>query len=405
MNKKNILVIAPYCDGTDVGEAWSTYQWIDGLKNHFDITLLTMRKHNHPSVASQMSGINIIEWQDLPWVNHWDRFNSMTKPGYIKFYWNARRWIHKAIRSGSRFDLIHQLCPLAMRYPSPGVGFQVPLIVGPIAGSLPTPKPFLSEYHSVPWYRQLRNLDALRFQYDPMLRNTYANADLILGVAPYVEKHLSSIPYKKFSICSETGFHAVKPIEAKVRNSGDPLHLLYVGRVIRSKGLRDTIRALSQVDKNLDITLDVLGEGEDLNECKREVVELNLNSKVAFHGRVPRAEVERFYESSDAFIFPSFQEPSGNVIFESMSHGLPVITTKIGGPGYVVSKDSGIRLPVLTPSQLATDISFSIENLYHNTGLYNRFSSGALNRIKTIGLWDKKIDWMSKTYQEIFRMN
>ena len=43
----------------------------------------------------------------------------MLKPGYVPFYFRARRWIRQALARGERFDLAHQPVPVAMRYPSP----------------------------------------------------------------------------------------------------------------------------------------------------------------------------------------------------------------------------------------------------------------------------------------------
>ena len=41
--------------------------------------------------------------------------------------------------------------------------------------------------------------------------------------------------------------------------------------------------------------------------------------------------VENIYEESDIFLFPSrFREGLPNVVFEAMSHCLPVIATRVG---------------------------------------------------------------------------
>ena len=43
---------------------------------------------------------------------------------------------------------------------------------------------------------------------------------------------------------------------------------------------------------------------------------------------------------SDLFVFPSFREPSGRVISEALTWGLPVITTNRGRPGAIAITES-----------------------------------------------------------------
>ena len=77
-----------------------------------------------------------------------------------------------------------------------------------------------------------------------------------------------------------------------------------------------------------DVTLTQAGDGEELELCKAEAERLGVADRVNFLGRIPRQQVEELYASSDAFLFPSFREPSGSVVFEAMRHGLPVIASR-----------------------------------------------------------------------------
>src|SRR5260370_26860277 len=140
-----LLLIASGCDGTDVGEAWSSYQWASRIAQHHDVTLLTFRKRDKASTALQLPGARVIEWLDLPLVGRWERFNSMAKPGYVKFYVQARRWIKNQLRSGEKFDLVHQISPIALRYPSPAAGLGLPFVIGPQGGSIESPAGFRDE--------------------------------------------------------------------------------------------------------------------------------------------------------------------------------------------------------------------------------------------------------------------
>ena len=395
-----ILVLAPACDSTDVGEAWCAFQWVAGLAKCHQVTLLTMRKANRPSASEQFENVEVIEWDDLPIVDRWERLNSMLKPGYIRYYKNARRWIRSRLASGSQFDIAHQFTPIALRYPSPAAGLGIPLVLGPLAGSLDTPKSFQHECGKAPWYTRLRGLDVFRLRHDPVLRKSFTDARAVLGVAPYVKSLLSDTPIKRFEIMSELGIHDL-PTYTRAKAAGDELKLAHVGRAIRTKGLRDVIRAIALVGDDVKVTLESAGDGEDLDMCRKEAELLGVEDRIVFHGKIPREQVEEIYRRSDAFVFPSFREPSGSVIFESLRHSLPVITTDLGGPAHVVDESCGIRVPAESPDQLAAHLAKAIELLARNPEMVAQLGDGALNRIQTIGMWPKKIDWLSNLYTEI----
>lgn len=394
-----VLALAPACDGTDVGEAWCAHQWVQGLAERHRVTLLTSIKRGRLAPSKQLKGVEVIEWKDLPLVHRWERLNSMLKPGYAKYYANARRWLRAQLRSGRRFDVAHQVTPLALRYPSPAAGVGIPLIMGPLAGSLETPADFVPECGNAPWYTRLRGLDALRMRRDPLLRRTYSDASVVIGVAPYVRSLFSEVPIKRFEVMSELGVHDLaEPREH--RQSGGGLRLAHIGRVIRTKGLRDVVRAIGALRQVPGITLESAGDGEDLEACRREARALGVSDRITFHGRIPRDRVEEIYRRADAFIFPSFREPSGSVIFESLRQGLPVITTDRGGPAHIVDDSCGIRVPASTPRELATALAAAIERLAGNPEMIQQLSNGARARMEAIGLWPTKIDWLSGLYQE-----
>ena len=102
--------------------------------------------------------------------------------------------------------------------------------------------------------------------------------------------------------------------------------LLHVGRAVRTKGLRDVVRAMARLEDLPGVSLVSAGDGEDLEACRAEAVKLGVASRITFLGKISREEVEGHYAAADVFCFPSFREPMGGVFFEAMAHGLPVIT-------------------------------------------------------------------------------
>ena len=112
-------------------------------------------------------------------------------------------------------------------------------------------------------------------------------------------------------------------------------------------------------------------------------------------------DVERLYQQADVFLFPSFREPTGIVLFEAMRHGLPVITTDIGGPGHIVTDECGIRVPARDPQQFASDLAAAVRRLATDAKTRRSLSAGAHKRVAEIGLWDRKIGRMIELYRSI----
>jgi glycosyltransferase involved in cell wall biosynthesis len=394
-------LITSGCDGTDVGEALSAFQWVSRLGGRHDITLLTFRKRDRPSAVGQLPGVRVVEWLDLPIIGRWERFNSMLKPGYIRFYVGARRWLKKRLSSGERFDLAHQITPLALRYPSPGAGLGIPLVIGPVGGSLENPRGFEAELGNTPWYTKLRLLDEWRLRHDPLLRPSFSSANCIVCIAPYVKSLLRDLPVREIELMSDAGVPELPPARCTEKEGEKKFRMLFVGRVIRTKGTRDAIRAVAKLKDIEGLSFDVIGDGYDLQACKEEAQRLGVSSFVTFHGRMPRKDIDAFYARANVFLFPSFREPGGIAVLEAMSHGLATIVADRGGPGYVVDDACGIRVPVTDPERFACQIAEGIRRLAAAPDLVTSMGTAARQKIQREFLWDAKIERIEKIYDQV----
>lgn len=393
-----ILLITAGCDRTATGEAWSSYQWVSRMGQRHDVTLLNCRISDKPATSLQLPGVRVVEWADYPLFERWVVFNRMLKPGYVPFYVRARRWIKDRLRGGETFDLVHQISPLALRYPSPAAGLGLALVIGPLGGSIENPPAFQAELQKTAWYTKLRSLDEWRLRHDPWLRRSYAGANRLIGVAPYVETLLGDLPAGELAFMSETAVAELPPprVSASDRNG---LRLLFVGRVIRSKGTRDLVRALAKLKDIAGLTLDVVGDGEDLAACQHEARQLGVSERIKFHGRLPRNEVDPFYAAADVFVFPSFREPSGNAVLEAMSYGLAMIVADRGGPGFVVDDSCGFRIPVIKPEQFSTGIADCIRKFIADKELALQMGAAAREKVARQFMWDAKVDRMCELYE------
>lgn len=134
--------------------------------------------------------------------------------------------------------------------------------------------------------------------------------------------------------------------------SAAPSHkLLFVGRLIKSKGIESLIMALPMLKaNNKHVHLTVVGKGSPhyrsyLRQLTRR---LNVESNVRFIGALPHHKVQRLYSSYGAVIVPSKQESFCLVALEALAHGIPLVSTRAGGLREFVNGTNAQIIPIIS---------------------------------------------------------
>ena len=91
----------------------------------------------------------------------------------------------------------------------------------------------------------------------------YRHTDCILAAAPYVLDLLKPLPINRSAIEIELGLATQHKQHIRFKNSGDKqkIELLFVGRVIRTKGVRDGIRAVAKMETRDQVRFTIIGDG------------------------------------------------------------------------------------------------------------------------------------------------
>jgi colanic acid/amylovoran biosynthesis glycosyltransferase len=119
-----------------------------------------------------------------------------------------------------------------------------------------------------------------------------------------------------------------------------PFTLTAVGRFVEKKGLEYAIRAIAHirsVNKDLNIRLQIVGDGPLKPVLQSLTEELKLQEEVLFLGRMPHLEISKTLNMSDAFMLPSVTAQNGDMegipvsLMEAMASGVPVISTRHSG--------------------------------------------------------------------------
>ena len=88
-----------------------------------------------------------------------------------------------------------------------------------------------------------------------------------------------------------------------------------------------------------------VGGGNEENALREKVITLGIGPYVVFAGY--RKDIHRYYEIMDISVLTSFSEGLSLTLLESMSHGIPVVATEVGGnPEVVADGQTGYLVPV-----------------------------------------------------------
>jgi glycosyltransferase involved in cell wall biosynthesis len=146
--------------------------------------------------------------------------------------------------------------------------------------------------------------------------------------------------------------------EPTIETSDIPL-LLFIGRLIPEKGIRDVIHACQLLrERNQEFRLVCLGDGRARRDAEREVARLNLQEYVRFVGYIPEEEAAAFYANSTMLLFPTYHDEGfPMVIFNAAAAGLPIITTRIrAAADYLREPDNCLWATERRPDVLADKI-------------------------------------------------
>jgi glycosyltransferase involved in cell wall biosynthesis len=136
-----------------------------------------------------------------------------------------------------------------------------------------------------------------------------------------------------------------------------PLRLLYMGRLVREKGLYELLQGLALARRQgVAAELVIAGTGPEAARLQQAAVAQGLEG-VSFLGPVYGAAKMTLLERADVFVLPSYAEGLPYALLESMAAGVPVIATRVGGiPELVADGINGLLVEPQAPQAIAVAI-------------------------------------------------
>lgn len=187
------------------------------------------------------------------------------------------------------------------------------------------------------------------------------------------------------------GFHSqdLKGTKTNIRKKYK-LHgtiLMSVGRLVPWKGFSTLIDVFVSVKKEIpDAMLFIAGDGPLKDELALKVSSQGLGDSVVFLGRLDQQVLFEYIKASDIFVLNTQYEGFSHQILETMSLGVPIITTRVGGNSEIIEND---HTGVLVSYNDADALSEHIFRLVRNPSLSQSLVRKARERVK--GFTDERM--------------
>lgn len=143
----------------------------------------------------------------------------------------------------------------------------------------------------------------------------------------------------------------IKNIESNSNIERIPRTLLYVGHIVKTKGVFELVEACLGIE---NIKLKLIGPGSQLIINQLSEIANFKTEKEWFEitGNIPLNEVIKEMLSANVFVLPSYTEGFPNVILESMACGCPIVASEVGAIPEMLNMESDATGLCIAPQNI-----------------------------------------------------
>lgn len=202
-------------------------------------------------------------------------------------------------------------------------------------------------------------------------RAGFRGADGVIAISQSVKRSLTDylgVPPDRITVIP----NGIPIPAASARRSGS-VKLIYVGRLIPEKGVKNTLHALAKLPADLDYSFDIVGRGPDEESLRRLSLCLGLEARVCFLGT--RLDVPELLARAHIFVhMPQWEEGFGMAVLEAMAAGCLCVCAGTGAmpelissgtDGYLTEKDDPESLARLLEALIRREQAGDNEEMRH----------------------------------------
>jgi glycosyltransferase involved in cell wall biosynthesis len=400
--KPRVLMIAYACNPEGGGEHWLGWGWAEQAAKNFSVDLITTTNAS-AAVEKHARALGITP-HFIGTPNWWRTLTELTGTSWLRKVSWQRRTLKLAAQLHTQrpFELVHQTTFHTFRVPFLAAGLGIPSVWGPIAGGERVPPGFetyLGPAKGAEARRQTVNRLSLRV---PSVKRSLENARALFVSNRTTLEFLPDKVREKSKIVAP---NALRPRDESfspptAKGKPGPFRLLYAGNCVATRSIPLVLDALD-VSGLEDFEFKIIGDGLALDEWRRLAARSRMEEQVKFLGKIPHAQLNDYYSTADALVFPALRDSGGSALLEAMARYLPVVCLDWAGPGEMVDEKSGIKIPVTNPAETVKAFAAALNRLKAEPGWRESLAkAGRARAVEKFG-WGAKREILEKTYSEL----
>lgn len=176
----------------------------------------------------------------------------------------------------------------------------------------------------------------------------------------------------------------------------DDFVFIFVGRLVKDKGINELIAAFKNLNPNLKLKLLLVGPLEqDLDPLIPETLTtIQAHPQIISVGF--QEDVRLYFSISDCLVFPSYREGFPNAVLQAGAMNLPSIVTDINGCNEIINHgENGLIIPVKNEKELEV----AMKKITHDFEVYQKMKDQSRKKIVDRYSQQKVWEALLKEYQ------
>ena len=410
------VLLSAYQCGPGMGSVSQIgWHWYSRLALRLPVTLVTHVRNREALMAAggPLPGSQIIyidtEWFAGPlyrWAARLFRQSQhavflVSSADFYVYDGAALQELRRRQAAGANWDIVHAVTPVSPMAATRLHQLGRPLVLGPWNGGLGNPANFPEIMRAdAAWLYPVRKLGRV--------------VDALAGSSRHAAAILTATRATVDSIALRHRPRCIPMLENGVDlevftpgpwlaapGTGQPLRLVFVGRLVPFKGVSMLLEALVRIKGELSVHLTLVGDGPLEGELQAEVQTRSLTGQVTFTGALPPLEVAARMREAHLFCLPSVRESGGAVLLEAMACARPVTAVAFGGPAEIVDEAVGRPLPDTGREAVVNGLVAVFREVVAQPDAWRLRGEEGLRRARERYGWEAKVDAAVALYQRL----
>jgi len=294
-------------------------------------------------------------------------------------------------------NVVHVPAPVSPMMPSVLFNLGVPVVIGPMNGGMTFPVGFAYMQNVVERYAY--SLIRILGHFINMIIPGKLFANTLLVANERTRRALPRFTFGKIDVLVENAVGVSLLNQSVTENDSESVSFIFVGRLVDWKCCDLLIKAFATLSKKYQVSLTIVGDGEELNSLKALADELETKPAITFKGWLSPSDTQEAILKSNVLVLPSVRECGGAVVLEAMSVSKPVIAVNWGGPADYITDETGILLDPVGPNELVDQLSVAMEKMIINPAQRKKYGQAGYKRVIEHFTWSKKIERIKEIYR------